>query len=153
MDARRSNRMRICLDTTYLEAVLLHRFVSLLGSIAPWGGAASGRGGNTLSCRGSATISGSTALARRISQSCKNSFFVRTGFAVLEGFELNRLRHESIYSLSSPKLMRLMLSQKELSTIRVYSLGNQILGARLIGAFSGAVSELLRTLGGNSIGR
>jgi hypothetical protein len=49
--------------------------------------------------------------------------------------------------------MRLMLSQKELSTIRVYSLGNQILGARLIGAFSGAVSELLRTLGGNSIGR
>jgi hypothetical protein len=67
--------------------------------------------------------------------------------------KLNRLRHESIYSLSSPKLMRLMLSQKELSTIRVYSLGNQILGARLIGAFSGAVSELLRTLGGNSIGR
>ena len=34
--------------------------------------------------------------------------------------------------------MRLMLSQKELSTIRVYSVGNQILGARLIGAFSGA---------------
>ena len=63
---------------------------------------------------------------------------MRTGFAVLEGFELNRLRHESIYSLSSPKLMRLMLSQKELSTIRVYSVGNQILGARLIGAFSGA---------------
>ena len=62
---------------------------------------------------------------------------MRTGFAVLEGFELNRLRHESIYSLSSPKLMRLMLSQKELSTIRVYSVGNQILGARLIGAFSG----------------
>jgi len=38
VDARRSNRMRICLDTTYLEAVLLHRFVSLLGSIARVGG-------------------------------------------------------------------------------------------------------------------
>jgi hypothetical protein len=51
VDARRSNRMRICLDTTYLEAVLLHRFVSLLGSIARVGGGdASGKGGNTLSC-------------------------------------------------------------------------------------------------------